>query len=106
VPPDIKVRQHTFDELEESLCELGAIYESREEERRACREAVIRAKDRAKWAARNRCADENKRRAKAEMVEWMLVWLGDPAMFPAWVKKRRDVKSRDEFSAPPHSMGV
>jgi hypothetical protein len=26
---------------------------------------------------------------KAEMVEWMLVWLGDPAIFPAWIQLRR-----------------
>lgn len=26
---------------------------------------------------------------KAEMVEWMLVWLDDPAMFPAWASVRR-----------------
>jgi hypothetical protein len=26
---------------------------------------------------------------KAEMVEWMLVWLDDPAIFPAWIQLRR-----------------
>jgi hypothetical protein len=26
------------------------------------------------------------------MVEWMLVWLGDPAMFPAWAALRAAVR--------------
>jgi len=26
---------------------------------------------------------------KEEMVDWMLVWLDDPAMFPAWAEIRR-----------------
>jgi hypothetical protein len=26
---------------------------------------------------------------KAEMFEWMLVWLDDPAMFPTWAQLRR-----------------
>jgi hypothetical protein len=28
------------------------------------------------------------RRTKAEMAEWMLVWLGDPALFPSWILLR------------------
>ena len=50
---------------------------------------VIAAKDRARWAAKSPKVEETKRRMKAEMVEWMLVWLGDPAVFPAWVQLRR-----------------
>ena len=33
--------------------------------------------------------DEPKRRLKAEMTEWLLVWLDDPGMFTEWVKLRR-----------------
>ena len=83
------VRQHTFDELEASLKAFSAVYEAREDLRRFCRETVIRAKDRAKWASRSQRVAEEKRRVKAEMTEWMLVWLGDPAVFPAWVELRR-----------------
>jgi hypothetical protein len=44
---------------------------------------VIAAKSRARFLSR-------KYPLKAEMVEWMLVWLGDPAMFPAWAQLRRE----------------
>ena len=43
---------------------------------------VIAAKDRAKFAAK-------KKPEKAEMVEWMMVWLENPAVFPAWVEARK-----------------
>jgi hypothetical protein len=71
------VRQKDFDELEDSLNELAAVYAARPDLQKFCRAEVIRAKDRAKWAS------------KAEMAEWMLVWLGDPAMFRQWARLRR-----------------
>jgi hypothetical protein len=82
------VRQHTFDELAESLLELAAVYPSNP---RLARAQVITAKDRAKWAARSPRVDPAKKVVKAEMAEWMLVWLDDPAMFRAWVARRRAV---------------
>jgi hypothetical protein len=88
-PPWFGVRQHSLDELEGSLRAIGEVYRNRECLRRFCRKTVIRAKDRARWAARNPRVEEGKRRMKAEMVEWMLVWLGDPALFPSWVEIRR-----------------
>jgi hypothetical protein len=51
--------------------------------RRTCRGQVIVAKARARFLNR-------KNALKAEMVEWMLVWLGDPAMFSAWAALRRE----------------
>ncbi len=71
------VRQKDFDQLEHSLDELAAVYAARPHLRKFCRAEVIRAKDRAKLAS------------KSEMAEWMLVWLGDPAMFPQWARLRR-----------------
>ncbi len=79
------IRQHTFDELEDSLTQFSAVYEGRPDLQRLCREVVIAAKDRAKWLS-VRGADEETRLRKATMAEWMLVWLGDPAIFPAWVR--------------------
>ena len=76
------VRQHTLEELEVSLRELTEVYEKHPHLRRTCREHVIAAKARARFLSR-------KNALKAEMVEWMLVWLGDPAMFPAWAGVRR-----------------
>jgi hypothetical protein len=88
--PRVRVRQHNFGELESSLVALARVYEDREQLRRECRDLVIEAKDRARFASRNTRASELKRRIKAEMVEWMLVWLGDPALFEAWAALRRE----------------
>ena len=81
--PWLGVVQHSLEELESSLTELARIYEIRSDLRRYCREQVIAAKDRARWLSR-------KRPLKAEMVEWMLVWLGDPALFGEWARLRRE----------------
>ena len=79
------VVQHTLDELESSLRELSEVYAGRPDLRRYCRAQVIAAKDRARWASHG----AEKHRLKAEMVDWMLVWLDDPAMFPTWAGMRR-----------------
>ena len=85
------VKQHTFDELAETLIELAGVYAMRPELSGFARAQVIQAKDRAKWASRSRRVDAEKRKNKAEMAEWMLVWLDDPSMFAAWVERRRAV---------------
>jgi hypothetical protein len=84
------VEQHGFDELETSLIELAGIYAAQPELRRFTRQQVIAAKERARWASRNSRVEEAVRRRKAEMLEWMLVWLDDPAMFVSWVRLRRN----------------
>jgi hypothetical protein len=83
------VAAHSLDQLEADLRQLSHVYEIRPDLRRYCRDQVIAAKDRARWASQSPRVDESKRCTKAEMVEWMLVWLGDPAIFPAWVELRR-----------------
>jgi hypothetical protein len=92
IPVDQPVRgveQHGFGELETSLLELAGIYAARPELRPFIRQQVIAAKDRARWASRNSRVEEAVRSRKAEMLEWMLVWLDDPAMFETWVRLRR-----------------
>ena len=79
----------TLEELESSLIALAETYATHPELRTGCREAVINAKDRARFAANNAKAAPDKRAAKREMVEWMLVWLGDPAMFATWALLRK-----------------
>jgi hypothetical protein len=79
------IRQHTFEELGQSLGEFSAVYEARPDLRQTCRTQVIAAKDRAKWLSVRATVDEETRQRKAAMAEWMLVWLGDPAIFPTWV---------------------
>jgi hypothetical protein len=82
------IRQHTFEELENSLRAFNAVYEARADLQKVCRELVIAAKDRAKWLS-------SRKPHEAEMAEWMLVWLGDPSVFPVWVDalhaRRRDM---------------
>ncbi len=95
-----KVHQRTFTDLETSLVFLSRVYASREDLRGECRRVVIAAKERARWASRNRRAAEIKRLVKAEMVEWLLVWLGDPSLFAEWALLRRkqmdpDLLTRD-----------
>jgi hypothetical protein len=83
------VAAHSMDELETSLRELSQVYETRADLRSYCRDQVIAAKDRARWAAKSPKAEQRKRSLKAEMVEWMLVWLDDPAIFPVWAELRK-----------------
>jgi hypothetical protein len=97
-PPWCGVRQHTLKELEVSLLAMSEVYAARPDLRRFCRDRVIEARRRAHYASRNRRTDEEKRTLKAEMAQWMLIWLGDPALFAAWVSLRIDVLK--------NSMGV
>ena len=92
--PYAGVRQHTFEELEQSLRELRAVYAAataagNRDRARYCRRQVIAAKDRAKFLARNPRFPAEKRAEKEEMAQWMLVWLENPEVFPAWVEARK-----------------
>ncbi len=80
------VRQESFDTLASSLTRLLAEYEQGDAARRSqIRRVVIAAKDHARFAARK----EEIRAEKEEMVEWMLIWLENPPVFPDWVRLRR-----------------
>ena len=84
------VRQSDFDELERTLVALSQLYSAGDRETlQECRRAVIEAKQHARWAARRARPDEAKRQTKEEMIQWMLVWLENPAVFPAWAPLRR-----------------
>lgn len=90
------VRQKSLDELEQSLTEMAAVYAAAlaagdRNRARYCRRQVISAKDHARYAARNPRTAPARRALKEEMVEWMLVWLGDPALFAEWARARRRV---------------
>jgi hypothetical protein len=95
--PFAGVRQHTFEELEQSLRELLEAYTAanaagERERARYCRRQVIAAKDRAKFLAKNQWTAAEKRAEKEEMAQWMLVWLENPEVFPAWVEARKLAK--------------
>ncbi len=92
--PYAGVRQHSFDELEASLEQLLAAYQAARaagdrEGAAYCRRQAIAAKDRAKFAAANQRSPAEKRAQKEEMARWLLVWLENPEVFPAWVKARK-----------------
>jgi hypothetical protein len=90
-PPRVasqKLDSKTLEGLEASLREFQRLYAEQPLHRRELREMVIKAKDRARFASRNPKAAAEKRAVKEEMVQWMLVWLDDPAMFSDWVSLR------------------
>ena len=92
--PYAGIRQHTFEELERSLLDVLRVYREalsagQRDRARYCRRQVIAAKDRAKWMAVNPRTTPEKRAQKGEMAQWMLVWLENPEVFPAWVDARK-----------------
>jgi hypothetical protein len=92
--PFAGVRQKTFEDLERSLVEMEEAYARAKEtgdrgRAQLCRNAVIQAKDHARLAARSPKTSPGKKTQKEEMIQWMLVWLDSPGVFPAWVKLRK-----------------
>src|SRR6185503_17096733 len=106
--PYAGVRQHTLEELEESLREMLTVYSDavaggNRERARYCRRQVIAAKDRAKFMAHSPRASAEKQSLKAEMAQWMLVWLENPEVFPAWVEARKRILSGSDPNASDES---
>lgn len=92
--PCAGIRQHTFEELEQSLVEMLEIYREatavgNRDRARYCRRQVIGAKDRARFLVNDPRTSPEKKALKEEMVAWMLVWLENPEVFPAWVEVRK-----------------
>ena len=88
------IRQDSFENLERTLLEMEREYaeataQGDASRARACRRAVITAKDHARFALRSpkRTADE--RAAKEEMVLWLLTWLENPGVFATWLELRK-----------------
>lgn len=80
------VRQESFEALETSLLRLLEEYESGDPARRLkARKAVIEAKEHARLASRK----PELRETKQEMILWMLTWLENPPVFPAWIQIKR-----------------
>jgi hypothetical protein len=92
--PYAGIEQHTLEELEASLLGMLQVYQEavaagNRDRARYCRRQVIAAKDRAKFLANNSKLGPEKVALKQEMVDWMMVWLENPPVFPAWVKARK-----------------
>jgi hypothetical protein len=104
--PHCGVRQHSFEELERSLREMLQVYADAtangdRQRARYCRRQVIAAKDRARFQARNPRTPPEKAAEKTEMAQWMLVWLENPAVFPAWVDARKKALQPESGAAGP-----
>jgi hypothetical protein len=85
--PYAGISQHTLDDLERSLLGMLEVYREAVaggvgERARYCRRQVIAAKDRARFLA-------GKHPQKEEMAQWMVVWLENPEVFPAWIEARK-----------------
>jgi hypothetical protein len=88
------IHQKSFAELERTLREMLEVYTEAvragdREKMRECRRQVIAAKDRARILGRRTKASDDERVLKEEMAQWMLVWLENPEVFPAWVEIRK-----------------
>ncbi len=92
------VRQDSFEELERTLVAIGAEHQRAVEaavrERMSqCRQLVITARQHALLAARRPGIDPEARARKEEMAAWMLLWLENPAIFPAWAALRKRART-------------
>ena len=68
---------------------VAAQQAGREGRMQDCRQAVLLAKDRLKVILANKNLDEQKRRDKEEFLNWFIVWLENPSVFPEWLELRR-----------------
>lgn len=83
--PEVEgVRLDNFRHFYRSLSLLNEMHRQADAEIKArIRRLVIAAKNHARWSH------------KDEMVEWLLVWLHDPAVFETWAKLRlRAIEAR------------
>ncbi len=93
------VRQESFDELERTLKALANEYldamEAGEKVRaKQVRRAVISAKDHARFAAVR--LEGEAREAREEMLLWILTWLENPGVFPAWMELRKRTHEEEQ----------
>ena len=96
--PYAGIRQKTLAELERTLREMLEVYTEAirmgdRQRARYCRRQVIAAKDRARFIMRSPKTSPEKKAQKEEMAQWMLVWLENPEVFPAWVEIRKRYSS-------------
>ena len=97
------IRQENLEQLERTLLAVGKEYATAAAAGDLFRKAegrrlVIEAKTHARFALGRATAPAAKQ-LKREMIEWMLVWLQDPASFPVWVKLRKRAAHLDSTPA-------
>ncbi len=87
------IRQDSLEQLERTLLAMLDEYQRAVREHewprlQQCRQAVITAKQHARFAL-GRATDPDRRTLKEEALLWLLTWLENPAVFPEWLKLRR-----------------
>ncbi len=95
LPVDLRGRVHSHDRevAAASLADMAGEYEAArslgDKTRMAdCRRAVLQAKDRLKLLLRRTNLAPQKKEEKHELLQWFLVWLEAPPLFPAWLALR------------------
>ena len=78
------VRQDSLAEAARTLCALSEVYP---DDPRGARRVVIEAKDHARLTL-PRLQGEQARQMRSGLIEWMVMWVNDPPLFPVWVKLR------------------
>ena len=101
VPVDLRGRVYFRDAeaAASSLLDLACEYVLAREmgdrlRRQDCRRVVRQAKDRLKLHLRRRELSDEQRAEKEELIEWFLVWLETPELFPQWLELRRAASTR------------
>lgn len=101
VPVDLRGRVHFRDAeaAAASLIDLAREYTGARENgdglrRQDCRRAVRHAKDRLKLHLRRPGLSDEQRAEKEELLQWFLVWLETPELFPQWIELRRTASTR------------
>ena len=101
LPVDLRGRVHFRDAeaAASSLLDLAGEYSLAREEadrlrQQDCRRVVRRAKDRLKMRLRRRELSKEQRAEKEELLEWFLVWLETPELFPQWLELRKTASAR------------
>lgn len=96
LPVDLRGRVHTStpESAAECLLAVSAEYARAREAGDAVRaedvrRAVRQAKDRLRLTLRRKNLREETRREKQELLEWFLVWLENPGVFPVWLEAKR-----------------
>jgi hypothetical protein len=87
------VRHDSLQHAARTLMALSTAYaDSEADSRRRIREAVIESKDRLRWALKRSSATDSQV-LKQEILLWVMTWLENPAVFPAWLALRRQAEA-------------
>jgi hypothetical protein len=107
LPVDLRgrIHFHDLDTAAASLADMTSEYQAARvsgDKTRAedCRRAVRKGKDRLKLLLRRANLSPQKREEKQELLQWFLVWLEAPPLFPVWLELRRAAAAKRSKPLP------